>query len=643
MPDDTNDHPKHADRDHLGDQLRAESVWLLGHVILAAWFFFSVFYWFIGHQLASSWCTAQALAYLVTFTVMRKSKAYQTTMNLFLGFTMVGVVGISAIEPAASTSIYFAPFATLVASQLFGNRQGRSWMIYSMFAMVTFFGIQYSIQDLLNHHLIELTLGLVMCVSVYLICRQFELHYQRKTQSLVSFSESLQIKSEELRKLATTDSLTHLTNRYQLKQQLEASIDAAKNGEPFAIFLVDMDGFKEINDTMGHSVGDRVLVEIGLRLSNRFGDFESIARLGGDEFCLIAKGVDSELEAEQIAHAIFNELTKKYYLAEREFALGASIGLALCPKHSLSSNDILAFADTAMYHAKNNNIAVGTYSIEMTKKLVENSKLKEQLSDAIAEQQFFLVFQPQVCLTNGTIVGAEALLRWNNNGQIISPARFIPLLEQTGLIDEVGQWIMEDVCRQKSLWREAGIDLKVAVNISAVQFESDQFIESILEPIRRWGLESEGFDLEITESLLIGDVDSAVRKLVILKQHGLSISIDDFGTGYSSLSYLRQFPIDKLKIDRAFVKDIPHYDDGALVASITTLGHVMGMEVLVEGVETDAQLELVKELKCDAYQGYFFSKPIEAQEMTAMLVKQQHSADQARQTPLCVANIDPHE
>ena len=284
-----------------------------------------------------------------------------------------------------------------------------------------------------------------------------------------------------------------------------------------------------------------------------------------------------------------------------------------------------------MYHAKHNQLPFASYTLDMTRKLIENRKLKELLADAIPKNQFSLVYQPQVCVSTGAIDCVEALLRWNNNGQMVTPNHFIPLLEQTGRIVEVGQWVIEEVCRQRKQWLDSGIDLKVSVNISAVQFEADNFVESITGPIKRWGLDFEGFDLEITESLLIGDVEDAVHKLTRLKEHGASISIDDFGTGYSSLAYLRQFPVDKLKVDRAFVKDIPDSDDGAIIASITTLGHVLGMKVLVEGVETKQQLEVVKALDCDQYQGFYFSKPQPPESIASLLLLQQPKQDVDRE------------
>lgn len=618
-----------------GEEMRAQGVWLLGHVTLASWIFFGAFYWFIGREAASTWCGLQCVAYLFILFSMRNSKAYCAIMGLFLGLSLVGITAIAAIEPVVATSIYFAPFAILVASQLFGTRQARYWLVCSMLTMATHFAISHGFESLVSDFLIELTLGLGLCVAVFLVCQQFEWHYQKKTENLVSFSNSLQVKSVELRKLATTDSLTGLANRYQLKQQLEACVDQANHGEPFALLLVDMDGFKEINDTLGHAVGDQVLVEIGSRLAKAFSEFESIGRLGGDEFCLIAKGVDSMVEARHIAKQVFRELTKKYFLEDNDFNLGASVGFALGPRHATTSSDILAFADTAMYEAKQNQLPVAGYTKEMTIKLIENREMNDQLSEAIAKNEFFLTFQPQVSFSNGAILGVEALLRWKKDGRLIPPSRFVPLLEQTSQIIEVGSWVIEEACRQKSQWLDQGIDVTVAINISARQFELDGFIDSVVEPIQRWGLDFEGFDLEITESLLISNVDEAVQKLVCLKEHGVSISIDDFGTGYSSLAYLRQFPIDKLKIDRAFVKDIPNGDDGALASSITLLGHVLGMKVVAEGVETEEQLRVLKEQGCDEYQGFYFSKPLASKEITELLM--QHKTECVSQS-VCKAH-----
>ena len=312
-------------------------------------------------------------------------------------------------------------------------------------------------------------------------------------------------------------------------------------------------------------------------------------------------------------------LTERYEVDEFDFPMGASIGIALCPDDSKSATDVLSFADTAMFFAKENQLGFASYVPEMTKRLVEYRAMQEQLSHALQRDEFFLVYQPKVCLDSGVMTGVEALLRWRHGGEVISPVQFIPLLEKSREIIPVGRWIIREACRQQKAWSDAGIDLEVAINVSSIQFNDERFIEAIAEPITEFDIDPKKLDFEITESLLIDDVAQAVDRLKQIKQIGASVSIDDFGTGYSSLAYLRQFPLDTLKIDRAFVKDIPDGDDGVIAMSIVALSKAIGVKVLAEGVETQEQLDFLKSIDCDSYQGFFFSRPVAAEEITALV------------------------
>ena len=274
-----------------------------------------------------------------------------------------------------------------------------------------------------------------------------------------------------------------------------------------------------------------------------------------------------------------------------------------------------------MYHAKQNQQAIAAYAPRMIELLIETREMNDRLAHALEREEFFLVYQPQLNLETGQIIGVEALLRWQTENQLISPGKFIPLLEQSGRIMDVGRWVIREACRQQAAWKEQhGVDLRIAVNVSAVQFEADQFVESIASPVREFNVEPEKIELEITEGLLINNIPNVVSKLKQIKELGMRISIDDFGTGYSSLAYLRQFPIDKLKIDQAFVRDFPEHDDGVIASSIIILGHLLGMKVLAEGVETQEQLDHLRLNGCDQYQGYFFSKPISPDQVCEMFV-----------------------
>jgi len=355
------------------------------------------------------------------------------------------------------------------------------------------------------------------------------------------------------------------------------------------------------------------------RLRENFPDAE-IARMGGDEFCMIFSNISSIEDAETLAVKANRVLDGRYAIEDEfDFALNASVGVAMCPQHTIYPTNLFAFADTAMFFSKTSQIGYAIYEPYMTMSLVTERTMQDKLTIAIEQNQFFLDYQPQVCLCTNSIIGVEALLRWECNGERISPAEFIPLLEKSRKIVEVGEWIIWESCRQLRQWQDAGIDLCVSINLSAIQFNEEGFNETIAKPIREFDLSADRLDFEITESLLITDVDQAVDRLNRIKELGASISIDDFGTGYSSLAYLRQFPIDRLKIDRAFVKDFPDRDDGVIATSIVALGKAIGLKVLAEGVETPEQLDFLKEFECDEYQGYFFSKPVSPEEILSMV------------------------
>jgi len=309
-------------------------------------------------------------------------------------------------------------------------------------------------------------------------------------------------------------------------------------------------------------------------------------------------------------------LTVRYVLEQAEFLMGVSLGYAISPDHTRSELEMLAYADTAMFHAKENRLGYACYEFEMTDRLVEYRSMQEKLARALDRNEFFLVYQPQVDLRTGEVTAVEALLRWQPDGEVISPDRFIGLLEQSGEIVRVSKWIVDEACRQLSQWKAAGFRVGISINVSAVQFEDAEFCQDVADSMRRYGIEPDELDCEITEGLLIDDVEQAVARLIDLKQMGISISIDDFGTGYSSLAYLRQFPIDRLKIDRAFIKDIPESDDGQIAASIIVLAKALGLKVLAEGVESEAHVAFLKDHDCDEYQGYYRSPPVTAERVT---------------------------
>lgn len=596
------------DLDEKGDILRARAVWLLGYVAFFSWFFFYILYWTFSIEPNGTICAGECIAFAIVAFGFRNSKNYLLIMTTLMICSLLGFFAIACGNATYEGVIYYTPILILVASQLFGKRQALTWMLISLATMSLFFVAVNEIK-LLPEELVGIAVMLGVPACIYFCCHQAEVHYEYKTAKLVSFSRELQTKADKLRILATTDSLTSLPNRYQFQNDLTRRIEEGDAKNPFALFLIDMDGFKEINDTMGHGVGDEVLVEIGARLKSNFGSQASIARLGGDEFCVLVDCIDTEATAVEKALEMHSVLSASYFIDDNVFCLGASVGFALYPSHADCSKHLLAFADTAMYHAKHNKLAFSCYETEMTERLLENRALNDRLANAIENDEFSLVYQPQYEIESGRIVGAEALLRWHPDGKLVLPDRFIPLLEQSGRMVQVSSWVLNEACRQQVQWREQGFDIRVAVNISALQFDDPDFVQNVVDAIKQRGVSPQQIDLEITEGLLIKNVPSVVSKLNQIRELGIQISIDDFGTGYSSLAYLRELPIDKLKIDRAFIKDFPEKDDGAIASSIILLGQVLGMRVLAEGVETEEQLNYLKTHNCSELQGYFFSKP----------------------------------
>lgn len=424
-------------------------------------------------------------------------------------------------------------------------------------------------------------------------------------------TQRLSRKADELNQLAIVDTLTGLSNRHWFHNQLETTIEQALLfDEQIALIVLDMDGFKEINDSLGHTTGDLVLVETANRIKSVVRSEDVVSRLGGDEFTVILKNANSQEEINALCQRIVDAIREPMHFENTEMQVGASIGVSICPADAKSANQLFTFADTAMYDAKFSSKDVSMYKPSMTEELVHRKKVESKLSEAVERDEFSLVYQPQFEIAQRKVVGVEALIRWNHDGRVVSPIEFIPILENSGRIIETGQWILDQACHQLKVWENEGITTRMAVNISPVQFRDPEFYNRVVDTIRRHDVAPHCLDLEITEGAIISDVDHTAKTLHKLKTLGCMISIDDFGTGYSSLAYLKNFPIDHLKIDRAFVKDIPHKDDGMIASSIVVLGLSLGMEVLAEGVETEEQVEFLKLHDCDYFQGYVGSHPL---------------------------------
>ena len=606
----------------LGDHfLREERVWRLIYVQLAAWLFFAIYFALRGFAPASIICFVEipALFSIASLKNSTLSKKYPLIMNASLVVSGTGVVLVALTDAALHAAVFCFPASILISSQLLGIRAAFFWLLTSLTAHTIFAIAIYGLSSLWYQKADELMLTFGSSAVLYLCCQQGEAFYKVRTKKLKALSQKLTKKSSELQKLATTDSLTGLVNRLQFQSELESAVaQVVSSGKAMALFVIDMDGFKEVNDTLGHPVGDSALIEIANRLRKLHGDSAVVSRLGGDEFCVILPQIDTKTAAGREATRTCDVLGKRYLVDQQDFPMSASVGIALCPDDSQDPVDLFAFADTAMFHAKERDLGHAYYEPRMTDELIEHRSMQEKVSFALENDEFFLTYQPQVCMTTGKIFGAEALLRWSCDGQTITPDQFIPLLEKTREIIKVGKWVIRETCRQLQQWEQRGLKTKLSINISPVQFLDDDFCDSIERALDKFEIDAKSLDFEITESMLIEDVQQATTKLTRIKKLGASISLDDFGTGYSSLSYLRQFSLDRLKIDRAFVKDVPNSDDGVIASSIIALGKAVGLRVLAEGVETQEQLDYLKSLDCDEFQGYLFSRPLSASEFESL-------------------------
>lgn len=422
----------------------------------------------------------------------------------------------------------------------------------------------------------------------------------------------------EIKQLAYYDSLTGLPNRALLEDRCRRVLSTAeRSGRMAALLFIGVDNLKSINDTRGHACGDRVLKLIGQRLVALVKDGMTVVRWDGDKFIVLLPGLHSASEVDNVAKDILQAFSEPCEVDDQHFFVTASIGGAVYPQHGLDGDKLLKHADMAMYAAKEQGRnTYCTFTEEMNRKVQERSELEHSLRQALAREEFFLAFQPQVDQTTGKVLGSEALLRWRHADKgMISPGQFIPVAEDSGLILPIGHWVLHTACAQNKAWQQAGYPpMRVAVNLSARQFQQPDFYDQVAQVLRDTELDPRYLELELTESLLMADADAAVETLRALRDLGVGIAIDDFGTGYSSLSYLKTFPIDRIKIAQEFVLDIGRDpEDAAIVETIIAMAHGLGLDIVAEGVETAAQLEFLRARKCQVMQGYYFGHPMPAE------------------------------
>jgi len=425
---------------------------------------------------------------------------------------------------------------------------------------------------------------------------------------------------EKYRHLAHHDPLTDLPNRFSLHQRLEQALGFCKrNKKQLALMLIDLDRFKIINDTLGHHVGHQLLIQVAQRLTRTVRDSDIVARLGGDEFVIVLPSIDSPADAAHVAEKLVRSVSEPYLIDGFEQRTSPSIGICLYPDDALEVGGLIKNADVAMYDAKARGR--GNYQFfreDMNVAALERMAMEADLRNALSQDQFVLHYQPQLDLRRGKLCAVEALVRWRHPGRgMIPPMEFIPLAEETGLILPLGDWVLREACRQLRRWHDEGFaDLRVSVNLSASQFQDAGLPERIKTFIAEADVPPESLGIEVTESMSMASPANTIATMAALTEHGLSFSIDDFGTGYSSLAYLKLFPIRTLKIDRSFVKDIETDINDAEICDVTVLlAHKLGLDVVAEGVETEAQLKYLISVGCEKVQGYLISRPLPADEV----------------------------
>lgn len=432
---------------------------------------------------------------------------------------------------------------------------------------------------------------------------------------------------ERIQFMAHHDALTGLPNRALFDERVASALEQARlTGQWVALAFLDLDNFKLINDTLGHHAGDELLRVVASRMLACVRKSDMIVRVGGDEFIILLNSLPPEAGVMlSRLEAIRAAIGAPVVLAGRSLQVSCSMGVVCYPEHGETATELLANADSAMYRAKEvgrNNLQV--FDAQMAAKAHESLRRHEELRDAVTRAEFVLHYQPQMNLKTGRIFAAESLLRWQHPERgLISPGDFIPLAEETGLIVPIGEWVLNEACRQNKAWQDAGLPpIVVSVNVSARQFKERNWVSKVAEALEDSGLDACYLELELTESLIMQDVVSAVATMHELEALGVHLAIDDFGTGYSSLSALKRFPVRRLKIDRSFVQDIPgDADDRAITGAIISLAQKLQMQVIAEGVETQEQVDFLAASGCDDIQGYFFSRPVAAAAFVSLLAK----------------------
>ena len=453
---------------------------------------------------------------------------------------------------------------------------------------------------------------------------------------LGSVSDISELKKAQIQmeNLAFYDPLTSLANRRLFKNRLAKAVKSVqRNNNSIALLFLDLDQFKRINDTLGHDIGDALLKEIARRLDHNVRENDTVSRIGGDEFTILLTDVNNTKDVRIVADKILHSLSRPFMLNGQEIISTVSIGITMTPEDSIEPNTLMKNADLAMYRAKElgrNNFQF--FSEDMNTAILHNLEIEKELNIAIKRNQFILMYQPKICIANNTITGVETLVRWRHPEKgIIPPDNFIPIAEETGQIIKIGAWVLEHSCHEMGALIREGLmpkNAKVAVNLSAKQFSDPNLLQTVLDILIQSKIDPLNLELEITESIIMDDVEAAIEIMEAIKSKGIHLAIDDFGTGYSSLAYLKRFPIDVLKVDRSFVSDIPKdKTDMAITSAVIAMAHKLSMKVVAEGIETQEQLDFLRENNCDDGQGYLLSRPLTLPQLHHFLVINQNPTD----------------
>ena len=448
----------------------------------------------------------------------------------------------------------------------------------------------------------------------------------RSTGAVVVFRDvsAAQAMARQITHSAEHDFLTGLPNRMLLNDRIGQAIAMAQRDlMPVAVLFLDLDGFKHVNDSLGHPIGDKLLQSIAKRLVDCVRASDTVSRQGGDEFVVLLSQAEHQEDAATIASRLLRAVAESHAIGQHDLHITTSIGVSVYPDDGADAETLIKNADTAMYQAKENGRqSFQFFKPAMNARAVERQSIEESLRRALDRREFALHYQPKISLTTGAITGVEALIRWTHPARgLIAPAQFIPIAEDSGLILPIGNWALRQACTQARAWVDAGLPaVSMAVNVSAVEFRDEGFLDGLSVILSETGLNPNSLELELTETVLMKRVDATATILRILRQRGIRVAVDDFGTGYSSLSYLRKFPIDALKIDQSFVRQITTGgDDVAIVSAVINMARSLKLRVIAEGVETREELEFLQAHRCDEAQGYYFARPMPAGQLASML------------------------